>query len=388
MIATFIKKKMKIHITKDETFSNQLFQLIAEFLTPFFKKTLIQVKFHNHMNEGDLTDSQFELNVEADYKKYLFANQIVESGDLTFLQSFQREFDYCRKFRKEKRIKQMDFVVMLTEQQNEANWFGFIDKDMKNVFVCESNWTGYFRYNVTSYLPLSHEIISWVMRSVLFNNQDELIQNIHQEDRGCLMDLNRSKKQISSKMKSLEICMDCQDYMNNTNSIFISILSGILNQINFRLKYLNIKLATSEPSRMVLKGIGQKIHLTDYQNIKINLEHIKTAVYILFLRHEEGIQLSEAFTVNDDRTLHPIHKELVSIYCHLTGGNPEDFNDSKVVTIRSRDAEEISRDISVIKSIFQSLLGEQLANHYIIEKNHESNRHFLYFDRGLVRYIN
>lgn len=72
---------------------------------------------------------------------------------------------------------------MLTEQQNEANWFGFIDNDLKNVFVCESNWTGYFRYNVTSYLPLSHEIISWVMRSVLFNNQDELIQNIHQEDR-------------------------------------------------------------------------------------------------------------------------------------------------------------------------------------------------------------
>jgi len=111
-------------------------------------------------------------------------------------------------------------------------------------------------------------------------------------------------------------------------------------------------------------------------------------VYILFLRHEEGIQLSEAFTVNDDKTLHPIHKELVSIYCHLTGSTPEDFNYSKEVTIRSRDAEEISRDISVIKSIFKSLLGEQLANHYIIEKNHESNRHFLYFDRRLVRYIN
>jgi hypothetical protein len=377
---------MKIHITKDETFSNQLFQLIEEFLTPFFKKSFIKVKFHNHMNEGNLTGSQFELNVEEDYKKYLLANQIVASGDLTFLQSFQSEFDYCRKFRKEKRIKQVDFVVFLTEQQNEANWFGFIDNDMKNVFVCESNWTGYFRYNVTSYLPLSHEIISWVMRSVLFKNQVELIQNIHQEDRGCLMDLNRSKKQISSKMKSLDICMDCQVYMNNNNSIFISILSGILNDINFRLKNLNIKLASSEPSQMVLKGIGQKIHLTDFQNIKINLEHIKTAVYILFLRHEEGIQLSEAFTVINNRKLHPIHNELVSIYCNLTGGDPEDFNDSKVLTIRSRDAEEISRDISVIKYIFQSLLGEQLASHYIIEKNHESNRHFLKLDRGLVRY--
>jgi hypothetical protein len=118
MIATFIKKKMKIHITKDETFSNQLFQLIAEFLTPFFKKTLIQVKFHNHMNEGDLTDSQFEMNVEADYKKYLFANQIVDSGDLTFLQSFQSEFDYCRKFRKEKRIKQMDLQKPLLAMQD------------------------------------------------------------------------------------------------------------------------------------------------------------------------------------------------------------------------------------------------------------------------------
>jgi hypothetical protein len=284
------------------------------------------------------------------------------------------------------RIDSDHFVVVLTGQKNEPNWFGFIDSNMKNVFVCESNWTGYFRYSVESYLPLAHEIICWIIRAKLFNNQHELIENIHQEDRGCIMDLNRSRSQISRKMKSVEICEECQEYIRHETSPIISHLSEVLNKINFQLKHLTHKLKNSTPSRIVFEGEKQKIYLVDYRNLKVNLEPLQTAVYLLFLRHENGINVSESFTKLDGRMLTPIHQELVNIYCELTGGDPNVIGDSKVQSIRSRDAEEIRRDISLIKKKFISMLGVQLGQKYIIEQDFDTNNHILRLDRGLVSY--
>jgi hypothetical protein len=284
------------------------------------------------------------------------------------------------------RIDSDHFVVVFTGQKNEPNWFGFIDSKMKNVFVCESNWTGYFRYSVESYLPLAHEIICWIIRAKLFNNQHELIENIHQEDRGCIMDLNRSRSQISRKMKSTEICDECQEFIRVESTPIISYLNEALSKINFQLKHLNYKLRNSTPSRISLKGEKQKIYLVDYKNLKVNLEPLQTAVYLLFLRHENGINVAEAFTKSEKRILTPIHQELANIYCELNDGNYSINLGSKVQSIKSRDAQEIRRDISVIKKKFISMLGVQLGEKYIIEQDFDTNSHILRLDRGLVSY--
>lgn len=376
--------KLTVDITKDDTFSNLTFNLIEDFLKSFFSETFIKLKFHNDQNQDGWMDQEYYEDVEEDYKRYLFANNLLETGELSFLNSFQSQFDYCLKFRKKNRIKSDHFVIVLTGQKNEPNWFGFIDSKMNNVFVCESNWTGYFRYSVESYLPLAHEIICWIIRAKLFNSQHELIENIHQEDRGCIMDLNRSRSQISRKMKSVEICADCQEYLTHESSPIISHLSEVLNKINFQLKHLTQKLKNSTPSRIVFVGEKQKICLVDYQYLKVNLEPLQTSVYLLFLRHEKGIKVSETFTKLDGRILTPIHQELVNIYCELTGGDPNEIGDSKVQSIRSRDAEEIRRDISLIKKKFISMLGVQLGEKYIIELDMDTNNHILRLDRSLV----
>jgi uncharacterized coiled-coil protein SlyX len=256
--------KLTVHITKDDTFSNLTFNLIEDFLNSFFSDTFIKLKFHNDQNQDGWMDQEYYDDVEEDYKRYLFANNLLETGELSFLNSFQSQFDYCLKFRRKNRINSDHFVVVLTGQKNEPNWFGFIDSNMNNVFVCESNWTGYFRYSVESYLPLAHEIICWIIRAKLFNSQHELIENIHQEDRGCIMDLNRSRSQISRKMKSVEICVECQEYIRHESSPVISHLSEVLNKINFQLKHLTQKLKNSTPSRIVFEGEKQKIYLVDY----------------------------------------------------------------------------------------------------------------------------
>ena len=378
--------KLTVHITKDDSFSNLTFDLIEDFLNSLISDSFIKIKFHKDQNQDDCTEQQYFDDVEEDYKRYLFANNLLDTGELSFLDSFQSQFDYCLKFRKKKRINSSHFVVVLTGQKNEPNWFGFIDSQMKNVFVCESNWTGYFRYSVESYLPLAHEIICWIIRAELFNNQVELIKNIHQEDRGCIMDMNRSRSQISRKMKSTEICDECQEFMRVESTPVISYLNEALSKINFQLKQLNYKLRNSTPSRISLKGEKQKIYLVDYKNLKVNLEPLQTAVYLLFLRHENGINVTEAFTKSDKRLLTPIHQELVQIYCELTGGDANVNDDSKVQSIKSRDSEVIRRDISIIRSTFISMLGVQLGEKYIIEQDFDTNLHILRLDRILVSY--
>jgi hypothetical protein len=152
------------------------------------------------------------------------------------------------------------------------------------------------------------------------------------------------------------------------------------------LKHLNYKLRNSTPSRISLKGEKQKIYLVDYKNLKVNLEPLQTAVYLLFLRHENGINVAEAFTKSEKRLLTPIHQELANIYCELNDGNYSINLGSKVQSIKSRDAQEIRRDISVIKKKFISMLGVQLGNKYIIELDIDTNNHILRLDRGLVSY--
>jgi hypothetical protein len=378
--------KLTVHITKDDSFSNLTFDLIEDFLNSLISDSFIKIKFHKDQNQDDWTDQEYYDDVEEDYKRYLLVNNILETGELSFLNSFQSQFDYCLKFRKKKRINSSHFVIVLTGQKNEPNWFGFIDSNMKNVFVCESNWTGYFRYSVESYLPLAHEIICWLIRAELFSSQHELIKNIHQNDIGCIMDLNRSRPQISRKMKTTEICVECQQYIRVENTPVVSYLNEALSTINYQLKHLTYYLRNSTPSRISLNGDKQKINLVDYKNLKVNLEPLQTAVYLLFLRYENGINVTEAFTKSDKRLLTPIHQELVNIYCELNDGNFNFNINSKVQSIKSRDAEEIRRDISVIKKKFISMLGVQLGEKYIIEQDMDTNNHILRLDRGLVSY--
>ncbi len=377
--------KLTVYITKDDSFSNTTFDLIEDFLNSIIKDSFIKLKFHKNQNQDDWTDQQYD-ETEEDYKLCLIANNLLDNGELPLINPFQSQFDYCLKFRKEKRIKPEYCVIVLTGQRNEPNWFGFIDSKMKNVFVCESNWTGYFRYSVESYLPLAHEIICWLIRADLFKSQRELIENIHQDDKGCIMDMNRQRSQISRKMKSTEICTECQDYISVENTPVVAYLNEALSKINFQLRQLTNRLRNSTPSRISLKGVKQKIYLVDYKNLHVNLEPLQTAVYLLFLKYENGINVAEAFAKKEKRVLTPIHQELVNIYCELTGGDPNDKLDTKVQSIKSKDPEEIRRDISKIKNKFIIMLGFQIGKKYIIEQDFDTNLHILRLDRGLVRY--
>jgi hypothetical protein len=124
---------------------------------------------------------------------------------------------------------------------------------------------------------------------------------------------------------------------------------------------------------MVIRRNG-RIYLPDYGNIEIKMPTLEKALYILFLRHPEGIYLS---TLNEDR------QELSDIYSRISSrGLLEDMRrriDEMTNILRDQTSVKISR----IKKAFTDALGNFLAEHYIIQ-GENAERKSIKLDRGIV----
>ena len=91
--------------------------------------------------------------------------------------TWEQLFQICQDFRLKNVIPASDHVMLLTEIANDVNWFGGIDPSMKNYFIHTTDWDHYFQNNVDVRFPIAYEIIVWLLRSLMFENQIEILHN-------------------------------------------------------------------------------------------------------------------------------------------------------------------------------------------------------------------
>jgi hypothetical protein len=131
----------------------------------------------------------------------------------------------------------------------------------------------------------------------------------------------------------------------------------------------------SLPSKMVIQR-GGRIYLPDYGNMEIKMPTMEKAMYILFLRHPEGIYISSLSE----------HKQaLYDIYSRISSrGMMEDMR-QRIDDLTNVLREQASVKISRIKRAFTDAVGQSLADHYIIQGDN-AERKRIKIDRGLVEY--
>ena len=103
-----------------------------------------------------------------------------------------------------------------------------------------------------------------------------------------------------------------------------------------------------------------RIFLPDYNNIEIKMEPINKAVYLLFLRHPEGIIFKH---------LPDYRKELAEIYQKI---KPYGLNDRAIQSIEDVTnpcLNSINEKCARIRGAFISQFDEGLARHYYIYGN-------------------
>jgi hypothetical protein len=294
--------------------------------------------------------------------------------------SWNQLFEVCKKYRRDYFIDENDHVILLNDVSNENNWFGSVDSTMKNYFVQTNDWDWYFGSSIDDRFPVAYEIVSWLIRSMMFRHQIEIIESVHKEPRGCMMDFCADKTQIVLKMRTADLCPDCLKVLekrdvNRTHARqLFEIMDGLRDNIMFRQR----SQLLMQLSKMEIRGLSKTIYLTDLGDLQINLNPKERALYLLYLNHPEGIQRSYLIDYK---------AELRSYYAQISNQATNELIDeaiNRLVDITDNNMNEV---MARIRSKFKHAVGEEQAKDYAITFTPEGT-HKILLNRELVTLTN
>jgi len=157
--------------------------------------------------------------------------------------SWDEFFSLSTEYRTTNKFDDDDFLVVLTELHNDANWFSsFSFKGERTIFIHAVEWENYI-YCEPSY-PIAYEIIMNVFDSMAFNKYPDTFMNfVHQEPIGCMNDMCGWKVDISFKLRTADICPTClkllseiaeEEQIRQAIDIFESLRKKMLFNTNFQ----------------------------------------------------------------------------------------------------------------------------------------------------------
>ena len=170
----------------------------------------------------------------------------------------------------------------------------------------------------------------------------------------------------------------------NQQPLILEIAGSIeQNLVTDQLESIRVKMLYAQnfrqetPLSILLIDEQKRFFLSDFGNIEIKLRPLEKALYLLFIRHPEGIFLS---------CLSEHRRELYLIYETLsTIGMRNEMKtriDDLVNVLNNSANEKMSR----IKRVFESAIGNQLArNYYIYGAVGEAKN--IYLERSLVKEV-
>jgi hypothetical protein len=272
--------------------------------------------------------------------------------------SWEEIFSICNRYRKRKKVNSNDIVILLTDEGNELNWFSGFDSENKgNYFIHASIWDLYTggdpRY------PVAYQVVTLLLKHLMFENGQDASKAYHKITRGCMMDFCEEKKQISIKMRTADICGDCQriiserqiptPYIKYTTDVMEFIREKILHRNRYR--YLEIENA------LEIRGYMQHIYIPHMGSLQIPLTPLERAVYLLFLKHPEGIRIAE---FSDYR------HELSEIVHKLSRSDNKEQIERGIAELCSPESNSLSEKMARIRRKFTEALGTTEAQAYII----------------------
>jgi hypothetical protein len=338
------------------------------------KVHLVRSSEYNTVEFDSVLDTLKSFGASIDFKA--LKDYTIQYKDKNEIKNWEEFFGICNDIRKSKKIPNKEYVFILTSFKNSEDYFGFTDDTLRNYFIQTSQWEEYFEENIKSQFPICYEVMAWILRSQMFETKEEILHHAHQQAIGCIMDFCDEKVDIALKMRTADVCNKCLRTIGERNiktdivgQVF-NLMEGIRKSLLFRERFEIL----NHLSRINLTlYYNQKIRLTDIENQKVPLNVIETAIYALFLKHSEGISLTSMFEYKN---------EFIDLYRRIKGEN----NSEKLITIYSNNliSKNLDTRISKIKSSFVSLIGERMADHYIIQKLPDG-KHGIKLNRDLVQ---
>lgn len=271
-------------------------------------------------------------------------------------------FKICNHFRSAKKVNENDYVFLLTEYQNQEDYFGWTDETLGNYFIQTSDWNRYFDSEVNKHFPISYEVVAWILRSLMYDTQEEIIKNAHERARGCVMDFCDEKSDIILKMRTGDVCQFCLNRIKDrgVNPSFLGNVFNTMENIRKGLMYRerNELLGMISPIRINLEVNRPKFVLTEMNDLVLNFDESQTAIY-MFLLQTGGVRLTQVEDLQDN---------LKECYRLVKNGNilQRELEYTVSYWVNPENPEVLTQKVSKINKKLKGLLGETLAKPYLI----------------------
>lgn len=290
------------------------------------------------------------------------SNVTINYNEIDEVKSWEEYFQICNEFRNRKKINENDYVFLLTEYGNCEDYFGWTDEVLGNYFIQTSQWERYFSSEVNKHFPISYEVVSWILRSLMYDTQEELLEHAHQRARGCVMDFCDDKEDIILKMRTGDVCNTCLQRISErgVNPAFLGNIFNTMENIRKGLMYRerNEMLGTVSPLKIKLGVNRPKFVLSEMNNLTLNFDESQTALY-LFLLQIGPVRIFQ---------LEALKEEFKTSYRSVKNGNilEKELETTVSYWVNPNNPEVFTQKVSKINKKLKDLLGEKFAIPYLI----------------------
>lgn len=291
--------------------------------------------------------------------------------------SWDSIFNKCESYRSKKNLAENEWVILLTPQMNDKNWFSAFDPSGKlNGFVHTDQWENFIPADPK--FPVTYEIVSLILQRMIFDDYAVLKKHVHEVPRGCMNDYCQNKMEVTFKLRTADICHDCQELISKKKidphiiSQVLRTMENIRKQMLFRERFLT----TLHLPRMSIRGPLSKIYF-DELDCELKLTPLERTIYLLFLNHPEGIHLSSL--TDHEKWIEETYKRI---------GNPRTVADlrNSMQQLMDKTENSVNEKISRIRRKLTVLLGEDVAEAFVI-KGERGEKKSIEVDRELVEYV-
>jgi hypothetical protein len=266
-------------------------------------------------------------------------------------------FELGQMLRDKHAIPAQNFVFILTERQNERNFFGYLDpRNPQNGFVHTGDWKKFI--HCPPELPVAYHILALMVQKQMVQSERELAHILHKDPMGCVNDYCQNKREVILKMRTADICPACMQLLTpkltppEINHVF-----ELMESLRIKMLFAQNMRQHIQPSPLVVT-VENNLVIPAYGNLEIRLTPLEKTLYLLFMRHPEGIHLTSLVE----------HKaELQEIYTNISTLGSLDEMRQSIDDMCNALNNSASEKLSKIKGQFEKALGKELAKHYYIQ---------------------
>ena len=263
-------------------------------------------------------------------------------------------------------VVEQDFLYVLTARSNELNWFSFHKSAGAgaNAYIHTSDWEEFMPGTTDFIYPAAHLVASNVLHHLVFPEMNDWEEAGHKQPQGCLMDLCMDKHEIRLKLKSADVCPDCQPHYKkaiDSERLHPNVLIDcyrLLEAVRERFLFCHRMNLQLQPSRIQITEDRCQVLLSDFGQI-VPLLPQQRAMYLYFMERtgEEGI--------------HPRNIDVLRLtYWYKQTANLDDLHEIQTKAARLCENDKFNSLISEIRAHFKEVVGDELTEqHYLWKCN-------------------